>query len=96
MNKLAVTSYRGSRHAPATVRAVVSGTWNAALVPFAREFTDLIDGIIKIQILPAFFSKASLVLSIVAFAFVFNVVTDTADQIGDHMMALVPAPVAAH
>ena len=55
MNKLAVTSYRGSRHAPATVRAVVSGTWNAALVPFAREFTDLIDGIVKIQILPAFF-----------------------------------------
>jgi hypothetical protein len=96
MNKLAVTSYRGSRHAPATVRAVVSGTWNAALVPFAREFTDLIDGIIKIQILPAFFSKAGLVLSIVAFAFVFNAVSDTAEQLEQKLMALVPAPVVAN
>ena len=96
MNKYAANSFRGSRHAQVTARAAVAGTWNAALLPLAREFTDLIDGILKIQILPAFFSKASLVISIVAFAFVFNVVTDTADQLGERIMALVPAPVVAH
>ncbi len=96
MNKFAATSYRGSRHAPATARAAGAGIWHAVLVPFAREFTDLIDAIVKIQILPAFFSKASLVISIVAFALVFNAVTDTAEQLEQRLMALVPAPVVAH
>ena len=52
--------------------------------------------LLKIQILPAFFSKAGLVLSIVAFAFVFNAVSDTAEQLEQKLMALVPAPVVAN
>ena len=95
MNKYATNSLRGSRQARVTSRAAVSGTWSAALLPLAREFADMVDAILRIQILPAFFSKASLVISAMAFAFVFNVVTDTADQVGEHIMALVPTPVVA-
>lgn len=96
MNKYATNSLRGSRQARVNARVAVSGTWNAALLPLAREFADLMDAIFKIQILPAFFSKASLVISAMAFAFVFNVVTDTADQLGQHISAMVPAPMMLH
>ena len=96
MNKYAANSFRGSRRPQVTARAAVAGTWNAALLPLAREFADLIDAILKIQILPAFFSKATLIISIITFAFVFNVVTDTADQLGEHIMALIPTPPMKH
>lgn len=95
MQRSVANPFYSSRHVTRAAPGPRHGAWGALLGLLRREFVDLAQAIFRFQIVPAFFSKAGLVVLLIAFAFVFDVATGLAGNVGQELVGLTPAQFAS-